>query len=200
MPFQGKPTWKGIALLLIVASVIGGTLFLREVYNSQFTWLVAHFGLPGVVGIGIFTNAPVIAPLTGFALIPFVLDIAEQHNSAMVILLYALGGAIGESTAYLVGVAGKNISQLEKRRFYRFLQKWFLEKDRRLTFSGLVFFALIPSPYDIITIAVGGVRYPYLLFFLATLLGRMGKYTAIVLLGGEFCLWAERLPILSWVC
>jgi len=199
MLFQKKATWKGIALLCIVVIAVGFTLFLRNTYNSHFIWLIARFGLPGIFGIGVFTNAPVIAPVAGFVTIPFVLDIAKQHNDVAVIVLYALGGAVGESTGYLTGVAGKDITRLERGRFYRLLQRWFVKERRGRTFFLLVLLAFVASPYDLIAIFIGGVRYPYPLFFLATLIGRMGKYALIVLLGEEFCSWASQ-GILGWVC
>ncbi len=200
MPFVQKTTWKGIALLFVVIGAICVTLFLRNAYNAHFTWLVAQFGLPGIFGIGVFTNAPIIAPMTGFAFLPFVLNIAHQHNDALVILLYAFGGVIGESTAYLAGVAGKDLSRLEKRRSYKLLQGWFVEKRRGRTFFLMAFLALVPSPYDVIVLGIGAMRYPYPLFFLATLMGRTGKYALMIFLGDEFCLWANQIWILKWFC
>lgn len=200
MLFQRKAVWKGVALLIFVVVAVGFTLFLRNTYNSHFIWLIDRFGLPGIFGIGVFTNAPVIAPVTGFAVIPFVLDIARQHNDAAVIVLYALGGAVGESTGYLTGVAGKDITRLERGRFYGLLQRWFVRERRGRTFFLLIFLAFVTSPYDFIAIFIGGVRYPYPLFFLATFVGRIGKYAVIVLLGEEFCRWADHVVILRWIC
>ena len=217
MSFRDFGTWKGIALLIVVIFLIVVTLVLRNVFDSQLDALAASHGLLGILLIGLGTNAPFLVPLTGLAIVPIILDIAAQNNKIYVTFWYAVGGTLGESIAYVAGVAGKDIVHLEDSRFYKWLINsrlfiWitnfllyrlirkFYGWIRKSNFVDLTLLALVPSPYDLISFAAGRARYPYWLYVLATFLGRSGKYGIIVFFGTEFCEIVGELPIVRFVC
>ena len=109
-------------------------------------------------------------------------------NPVLVGLAGAIGGTIGEMTCYLLGYSGRGVVQ--NRAFYdrsvRWLRKWGV--------LAVFVFAVTPSPFDVVGMAAGLLRYPLWKFFLSCWLGKTLKYVGIALAGA----WGWE-AVLRWL-
>jgi membrane protein YqaA with SNARE-associated domain len=128
-------------------------------------------GYPGVFFLNFLGAVSMVLPVPGIlslcglsvALHPFVLGV-----------LAGLGETLGETSGYAVGFGGDTI--FERFAVYRNLrprvQRW-MEKRGALV---LFLVSAIPNPIvDVVGIAAGSVRYPFLRFMLIVLSGKIIK-------------------------
>ncbi len=141
-----------------------------------FIELIRDTGYFGVFLSSLIGSATIVFPAPSFVLI---ITSGAFLNPVVVALAAALGSALGEFTGYLVGYEGKKLLQnkvhLEKPAY----KKW-LDKISRLAgtykMPFVIFaFALLPLPFDFVGIFCGTIRYDAKKFFVATLLGKLGK-------------------------
>jgi uncharacterized membrane protein YdjX (TVP38/TMEM64 family) len=135
---------------------------------------LGHYGYLGAFLISMIGNATIVLPVPTFML---VVAFGASFNPFLVGVVSGLGGAIGEMTCYLLGFSGRGV--VENRKLYDRAVRW-LEKWGALT---VFVFAVTPSPFDVIGIVAGLLRYPFWKFFLASLVGKMIKYIVLALAG-----------------
>jgi len=157
-----------LTVLLVIA--ITAALFL---YRDKVAEL-GNYGYLGAFLVSLVSNATIILPMPGFLLL-FALGAA--FNPVLVGLAGAIGGTIGEMTCYLLGYSGRGVVQ--NRRLYDKSVKW-LEKWGVLTVFA---FAVTPSPFDVIGMVAGLLRFPFWKFFLACLCGKVIKYIVLAFAG-----------------
>ncbi len=164
-----KKIIPAITVLFVIAITVALFLFRDRVSE------LGNYGYLGIFLISLVGNATIILPVPVFMLI---IAFGASFDPILVGLTSALGGTIGEMTCYLLGFSGRGV--VENRYLYdravRWLQKWGV-----LT---IFVFAVTPSPFDVIGIVAGLLKYPFWKFFLASLAGKIVKY--IVLAYGGF--------------
>ena len=169
---KGRGLMGKIIPLLIICLVIAITvgLFLYRERVSEF----GGYGYLGAFLISLVGNATVILPVPSFMII---IALGAAFNPFLVGLTSALGGTIGEMTCYLLGYSGRGIA--ENRSIYDRAVKW-LQRWGALT---VFVFAVTPSPFDVMGMVAGLLRYPFWKFFLACLCGKVIKYIVLALAG-----------------
>lgn len=168
-----------VVLILLFLSVTG------ELEMGSFESFVYHYGLAGLFVAAILSNASL------FLVVPLdivVLGLGEFYSPLLLGLVLGIGAALGEMSAYVVGLGGR---QAMKR-----LSEESAEKLKRMSADlkdyGMLFVivgAFTPFPFDLIGIAAGLSRYDVYRFFVAAFLGKFLRYFAIAyagLLGLQF--------------
>jgi membrane protein YqaA with SNARE-associated domain len=179
-PARRANYWR-IAFIIVVA--LGLNLLVLMIPRAWIDSL-RGYGLLGYVvafGITAMANASVIVPVPYPALIAQLASVLG--NPIGVALAGAAGSTLGESTAFLVGRAGRGV--VEDTRFYRLL-KAHLRTPRR---AWLIIFVLSAPPnpfFDVAGITAGSLGLPYWLFVTATFAGRIIKLLFFAGLGAQF--------------
>ncbi|MFC1976827.1 YqaA family protein [Chloroflexota bacterium] len=157
-----------LTLLLVIAITVALFLFQNRVAE------LGHYGYLGSFLISLVANATIILPMPSILLL---FALGATFNPVLVGLTGAAGGALGEMTGYMIGYSGHGIARNSKvyTRAEGWLRKWGV-----LT---IFVFAATPSPFDMMGMVAGLLRYPFWKFFLALLLGKIFKYVSIALAG-----------------
>src|SRR5512139_1064998 len=111
------------ALTLILVLAITGGLFYVGQYRPDLVRRFEGFGYLGVFVISLISNATVILPVPGILLF---IPVISEFNPALLGLVGATGGAIGEITGYLAGRSGRGIIRPGKtyNRFETWMKKY----------------------------------------------------------------------------
>jgi len=121
-------------------------------------------------------NATIVVPIP---YLPIVGQIAVAAPSALpVVLLAALGSALGESTGFFLGRAGEGVAS--GSRVYRWMHRF---AERPLA-SGLLLFVLaapLNPLFDVAGIAAGALGLRYRVFLIATFLGRVLRFAVLAM-------------------
>ena len=157
-----------LTLLLVIAITVGIFLYREKVAELQ------GYGYLGAFLASVVSNATIILPVPGIIII---LALGAALPPVLVGLAAGIGAAIGEMTCYMVGYSGQGI--VENRRLYDKSAQW-LKKWGVLT---VFVFAVTPSPFDVMGMVAGLLRYPFWKFFLACLCGKILKYIGIAVAG-----------------
>lgn len=133
-----------------------------------------------VFGVTALANASIVVP------IPYPGIVANfsrvLHDPWGVSLAGAAGSTIGETTAFLVGRAGRGI--VEDTRFYRWLNRQLRSPWR--SFLVLFLLSVPPNPFfDIAGLTAGSMGVSFPIFFSATFLGRIFKMLFFAGLGNQ---------------
>ncbi|MFC2038807.1 YqaA family protein [Chloroflexota bacterium] len=165
---SGQKIVSVLVVLMVVAITVGLFLFRDRVSE------LGNYGYLGAFLISLIGNATIILPVPTFML---VIAFGASFNPFLVGITSAIGGTIGEMTCYLLGFSGR--MAVENKKLYDKAVHW-LGKWGALT---VFVFALTPSPFDVIGIVAGLLRYPFWKFFLASLAGKTIKYIVLALAG-----------------
>ena len=161
---------KIIAVVAVIALNIA--LFLAPIDYAG----LGAFAYPGAFLITLLANAAVVVPVP---YIPIVAHIAATADSAVVVVLVAaLGSALGESVAYAVGRVEKDI--FTGHPWFERLRGFFSHEWRAGLF--LFLFAMPLNPvFDVGGLGAGALGVSFRTFFIAVLLGRIVRFTVIAL-------------------
>ena len=157
-----------IAFTIVLAITVA--LF---IYRDKVTEL-GNLGYLGAFLICLVSNATIILPMPGMLLL---FALGATFNPFFIGLAGGVGGAIGEMSCYLLGYSGRGI--VENRRLYDIAVRW-LDRWGILT---VFVFALTPLPFDVLGIAAGILRFPFLKFFIACLFGKTILYIGMAVAG-----------------
>jgi len=151
--------------------------------EAFFTQMFSDFGLLGLFVAAIIGNASVFLPTPIDFIVLAAGAIAPGFWYALAIgIVGGTGAAIGEMTAYILGLLG--VSAAERAKHHEFEKMKYVRE--RLDKSGMVFIALAsltPFPFDLVGIAAGIIKYPPKKFFIAALAGKLVRYILIALAG-----------------
>lgn len=174
---RGAQRWLLLAVIVILVAVLSYATFRLSNYFVGFE----RYGYIGAFLVSFIASSSVIFPVPGFVVI-WAMAASPAFSWAWVALAAAIGGGLGEFTAYLVGYAGKVAIAPEQSRWFERAEDWM----RRYGSITVFAFALAPFlPFDIAGIAAGTLKFPFWKFILATLAGRVprtliGCYVAYV--------------------
>jgi membrane protein YqaA with SNARE-associated domain len=166
--------------LLQVAGVLALALALNLLIIAlPRRWFVGwgRYGYLGVFLVTLLANASVFVPVPYPSMVA---RLAVELNAVGVALLAAAGSALGETTAFFVGHAGKRV--VEETAFYRWLGRQLRTPLR--AFTVLFLLSAPPNPFfDVAGLTAGslGVRFP--IFVAATFCGRIVRMFILAYLG-----------------
>lgn len=158
-----RPTKTGltIARILALLVVIALTIFIYSVRDQAEQ--LAVYGYPGIFLIALMTNATVLLPAPGIAV---VFAMGAIFNPVYIALAAGAGGALGELSGYLAGFSGQAV--VEQTKIYTRLHAWI----QRHGFWALLLLAAMPNPFfDVAGVAAGILKMPLRTFLLAVWIG-----------------------------
>ena len=138
--------------------------------------LILTYGYAGAFVTGFLSSFTLFIPSPAFFVI-FLLG--SKLNPLLLGVSAGLGSAIGEMVAYGAGV-GVNIIAKRYRKKLNEIRKLFIRYKPPVV---IFIFAATPLPFDIVGIFCGAIRYNKKKFFLATLAGKLLKFTLIAYAG-----------------
>lgn len=165
--------------LVLVLALSVGIFVLRDRIRE-----LAVYGYPGIFLFSILTNATIILPAPGIAL---VFTMGAVLPPLGVAIAAGLGAGIGELSGYVAGVGGQTV--VEEVRSYRRLRSW-MERNRLLSYLMVMGLAFIPNPFmDLAGIAAGALRLPVLPFLMSVWVGKFIKMLVIAYIGASSLPW-----------
>ncbi len=139
------------------------------------------YGYPGIFLLALLTNATVILPVPGLAIVLAMTSVLPPFGVA---LAAASGAALGELSGYLGGLSGQAIISNSKQ--YRRIAPYI----RRYGALAVFLLASIPNPFfDLAGIAAGIARMPVWRFLLACWAGQMVKMLTLAYAGAASWRW-----------
>ena len=163
-----------VVLILLFLSITGELQM-----GDSIEAFIYNYGLAGLFVAAILSNASL------FMVVPLdllVLGLGEFYSPLLLGLVLGIGAALGELSAYVVGLGGR---QAMKRLSSESAEK-LKEMSANLKDYGLLFVilgAFTPFPFDLIGIAAGLSRYDIYRFFVGAFIGKFLRYFAIAYAG-----------------
>ena len=162
---QGNVTRVVILVCLLLLTVVPIVLVTRGFDLER----VAAYGYAGVFVATFLSSTTIIFPAPGVVV---VVVAAACLHPALVALLAAVGGSLGEFTGYLAGYWGKIAIGDRYGGRYLKIENW-MQRHGSIT---LFLFALFPfMVFDLAGIAAGALRFPFRKFLLACFAGRLPR-------------------------
>lgn len=188
---KGKDRITTSIVFALVTLFVVVFLFMFLADNPDFLDnFVKTYGLLGLFIGSIIANATIVLPIPFDILIlliganPIFIGIAGSNIVIPLIvgIIAGIGSAIGEMTAYILGLMGvKSAEKLKQREFAN------IERARKkIRDWGMLFIflgAFTPFPFDIVGIAAGLLKYNLYKFFAATLAGKLLRCVLIAYAG-----------------
>ncbi len=172
--------WKswGIRLATFLL-VVGLSYFIYRIRDRAQDY--AAYGYPGIFLIALMSNATVLLPAPGLAVI---FTMGSIFRPWAVALAAASGGTLGELSGYLAGFSGQAV--IENIALYRRIQPWV----QRYGGWAILVLAAIPNPFfDVVGIAAGILRMPIQRFLLFCWLGQLIKMSLFAYAGALSLPW-----------
>lgn len=178
-PKEKKRVWLAITRVLAILIVVALTIFIYSVRDRAEE--LAMYGYPGIFLIAFMTNATVLLPAPGIAVVFAMGAIFKPANIA---LAAGAGGALGELSGYLAGFSGQVI--VEKTDIYDRFKSW-IEKSG---FIAILILAALPNPFfDVAGVAAGILKMPLRQFLLAVWIGVTIKMFVFAWIGSTSLAW-----------
>ncbi len=147
------------------------------VFGSEFLIGLANtYGLIGVFLIGFLSSFTLFIPSPAFFVVFFLGSVISPLPLG---IAAGLGSSIGELTSYFAGYGVHMAAEKHHKKFVE-IEKLF---QRYKAPAIIFFFSATPLPFDVVGIFCGAVRYPVKRFYLATLAGKLVKFTFIAFAG-----------------
>ena len=168
-----KKHWLTVARLFALLVVIGISIFVYSIRDRAEEFAV--YGYPGIFMLAFLSNATVLLPAPGIAV---VFAMGGIFNPLGVGLAAGAGGALGELSGYLAGFSGQAV--IERVDIYDRLVAW-MERNGDWT---ILLLAALPNPFfDITGIAAGALKMPVWRFLFWCWLGITIKMVTFAYLG-----------------
>jgi uncharacterized membrane protein YdjX (TVP38/TMEM64 family) len=165
--------------VLAVLVVVGITFAVYAIRDRVQEFAI--YGYPGVFLIALLSNATIILPAPGVAV---VFAMGGVFNPLGVGLAAATGGAMGELTGYLAGFGGQAV--IERTELYARMSGWV----QKYGVWAVFILAAIPNPFfDLAGIAAGALKMPLWKFLLFCWGGQMVKMALFAVAGHYSIHW-----------
>ena len=152
-------------------------------YFSNDIARLSMYGYAGVFLISLLSNATILFPAPGWAV---VIAMSTQLEPLLLGIVAGIGSSIGELTGYLAGAGARTLLNNNIKE-----TKDVENMVRKYGMGAIFVLALFPNPlFDIAGIISGGLKIPWWRFLVACTLGRVLKYVLLAF-AGELAL--ERL-------
>lgn len=150
-----------LVLFFVSLGLISLSFFFRD-QLSQFTSL----GLFGIFLINLISSITLFLPAPGIAT---VVAGGFLYNPLIVALVAALGSAVGDFVAYILGRSGKEVLLKRKSFWYNIFKETF----HKYGAIFIILFSMIPNPvFDAIGLVAGLFSYSPTRFFIYVFVGR----------------------------
>ncbi|MBC8334219.1 MAG: VTT domain-containing protein [Anaerolineales bacterium] len=164
---------------LSIIAVIALSAFIFSVRDQAEQ--LASYGYPGIFLISLLSNATVLLPAPGLAV---VFTMGSIFHPFGVALAAGTGGAIGELSGFMAGFSGQAV--VERMDIYERIIAWV---EKYGTFAILIF-AAVPNPFfDLAGIAAGATKIPIKNFLLACWIGQIIKALIFAYAGATSIGW-----------
>ena len=164
---------------LSLLAVIGISVFVFSIRDQAEQ--LAAYGYPGIFAISLLSNATVLLPAPGLAI---VFTMGNVFHPLGVALAAGTGGALGELSGYLAGFSGQPV--IERMDIYERITPW-VEKYGTL---AIFLLAAVPNPFfDLAGIAAGVAKIPIKQFLLACWIGQLIKTSVFAYAGAASLDW-----------
>ena len=174
-----NPKTLRLARIAALIIVIGITILVFQIRDRADEFAV--YGYPGIFLIALLTNATVLLPAPGIAV---VFAMGAVFHPLGVAIAAGMGGALGELSGYLAGFSGQAV--IENANIYNRMTAW-VNKNGSLT---ILILAALPNPFfDLAGIAAGAFKMPVLRFLFWCWLGVTIKMLAFSFLGSSSIKW-----------
>jgi uncharacterized membrane protein YdjX (TVP38/TMEM64 family) len=176
---SSKKIWLTIARILALVTVITLTIFIYSIRDKAEE--LAIYGYPGIFLIALMTNATVLLPAPGIAV---VFAMGAIFNPIYIGLAAGAGGALGELSGYLAGFSGQAV--VEKTGIYDRFHHWI----NRNGFFAIFILAALPNPFfDVAGVIAGILKMPLTKFILAVWIGVTLKMCLFAWVGSSSLSW-----------
>lgn len=160
-------------LVLVSITVLSILLYI----NRDILIGLERYGYAGIFLTSLLINTTLIMPLpTGI----LTSAMGAVFDPLLVGLAAGTGAALGETSGYLAGISGRNVVKVGGES---------LTEMRLKKYGGLAILILsfIPNPaFDIVGVAAGALKYPYLRFLFWCTIGKVLKMLAFAYFGYLF--------------
>lgn len=172
-----------ILRVLSLLAVIVITVYIYSIRDQAEKF--AGYGYPGIFLISLLSNATILLPTPGVAVI---FAMGGVFNPLLVGIVAGVGAALGELSGYATGFSGQVVA--ERTKVYDRIEEW-MGRYGTLTIFAL---AAIPNPFfDLAGVAAGALRMPLPKFLLACLLGKIIKMWIFAYTGYYSITWLSNL-------
>jgi membrane protein YqaA with SNARE-associated domain len=155
-------------IILLTVGLVFFMAFIENHFKVQMRQY-AYLAYLIVFAVTLISSCTILFPAPGVA---FVMAAASIWNPVIVAFVAAIGGSLGELTAYYAGYLGKKIMVDEQMAAYRWAKSWM----DRYGIMAVFLFAMIPVLlFDLVGIIAGMLRLPVWKFYLACLAGRIPR-------------------------
>jgi membrane protein YqaA with SNARE-associated domain len=162
-----------------LAAVIGVSALIF-VFRDQVKGLTA-LGYPGIFLIAMLSNATVLFPAPGVAV---VFAMGGIFHPLGVALAAGTGGAVGELSGYIAGWSGQAV--VERTDTYERIAPYI----KKYGPFGIAILAAIPNPFfDLAGVAAGALKMPFWPFFFAVWAGQIVKMLLFAYAGSLSLNW-----------
>lgn len=169
--------WWAVVLILSVIIILAAIIFRQHL--SQFKSL----GLFGIFLANLLGSAIPFIPVPG---ILTVITGGILYAPFPVALLATLGGVMGDTLSFLVGLSGKKLLVKKEHKLHQHLVAYM----KKYGAVAIFLFALIPNPiFDTIGILAGVLDYSFTKFVLWLFLGRLARNLILAFLGSKIDLF-----------
>ena len=176
---HGNKAWLTATRILAILVVIALTIYIYSIRDKAEE--LAVYGYPGIFLLSFLTNATVLLPAPGIAVVS---AMGAIFNPFYIALAAGAGGALGELSGYLAGFSGQAV--IERTNIYERFHGW-IEKNG---FPAVLILAAIPNPFfDAAGIAAGILKMPLLRFLLAVWIGVTIKMFLFAWIGSTSLSW-----------
>ena len=169
--------------ILILIMVIGISVFIFSIRDQAERF--AAYGYPGIFLISLMSNATILLPAPGVAV---VFAMGSIFQPWLVALFAGAGATVGELSSYAAGFSGQAV--VERVAIYDRIIPWM----RRYGGPTTLVLAAIPNPFfDLAGIAAGALRMPVASFLVWCLVGKCIKMMLFAYTGAWSVTWLSNL-------
>jgi len=183
---------SGISILILV---IVGTIIVSVLFGTNQRGL-GELGLTGVFVVNFLGNATIFVPVPGLTAVgqALIITTATTTNPPLVALVAGTAMTLAEITAYVVGRAGRGMSEEREIPLPGWLRESFHRGSKfvsrvmlRFGVPTLFVLSIIPNPFfEIAGITAGAVRMNFWRFLVPVGLGKTGRAFILAYLGDVF--------------
>lgn len=170
------PSRQTVVRILTLVFVIALSIYIYSIRGDARE--LAVYGYPGIFLFSLLTNATLLLPAPGIAL---VFAMGAVFDPLGVSLAAGLGATIGELSGYLAGFSGQVVA--EKVDTYDRVMRW-MEKRRGRSYLSVLVLAFLPNPFfDVAGFVAGALRIPIVGFLVSVFIGKTLKMLVLAYAG-----------------
>ena len=167
--------------------------FIKKLYDWVLHWAKTPYAIPALFLLSFAESS--FFPVPPDVLL-IALAISLPKKSFKYALICMIGSVVGGVVGYGIGLYGYEMIGKPIVEFYHGQGKMDMIKTlySQYGFWGILFAAITPIPYKVFTIASGVFKFDFLLFFIASVIGRSTRFFIVAAL-----IWKFGAPIRDFI-